>query len=175
MSQCQENSESASYTPSLCAHDQISNIKMDPAVSSESQVFLFFSLRMKMKVSFSDCEQPGLWALEASFDSLPTEWFPYNMTRKHLPNKPVYGDQRWSIHWSFKNSAFWILASDTLLELRHTREHLLSRAGVHPSVYPTSLVENCSNCHGSVKLRYKFLLPSFITVFKVLTTGAGFK
>lgn len=38
-----ENSEPASYTPSLCAHDQISNIKMDPSVSSESQVFFFFS------------------------------------------------------------------------------------------------------------------------------------
>ena len=39
-----ENSEPASYTPSLCAHDQISNIKMDPSVSSESQVFFFFLL-----------------------------------------------------------------------------------------------------------------------------------
>lgn len=57
-----ENSEPASYTPSLCAHDQISNIKMDPSVSSESQVFFFFffSLRMKMKVNFSNCEQLGL-------------------------------------------------------------------------------------------------------------------
>ena len=52
-----ENSEPASYAPSLCAHGQISSIKMDPLVSSESQMFIFFSLRMKMKVNFSDCEQ----------------------------------------------------------------------------------------------------------------------
>lgn len=168
-----ENSEPAPYTPSLCAHDQISSVKMGPSVSSESQMFFFlFSLRMRMKMNFSDCEQLGLWALEASFVSLTTEWFPYNMTRKHLPDTSFYGDQRWSICWSFKNSAFWTLASETLLELKHICEHLLSRAGLHPSVYPTFLVENCSNFHGSAKLRYEFLLPSFITV---PTTGTSFK
>ena len=134
--------------------------------------FFFFSLRMKMEVNFSNCEELGLWVLEASFVSLTTEWFPYNMTRKHLPNTSLYGDQKWSICWSFKNSAFWTSASGTVLEPRHIREHLLSRAGLHPSMYPTFLVENCSNCHGSGKLRYEFLLPSFITV---PTTGTSFK
>ena len=56
-----ENSEPAPYTPSLCAHDQISSVKMGPSVSSESQMFFFlFSLRMRMKMNFSDCEQLGL-------------------------------------------------------------------------------------------------------------------
>lgn len=108
-----ENSEPAPYTPSLCAHGQISSIKMGPSVSSESQMLFFLFSENEDDSEFCDCEQLGLWALEASFVSLTTEWFPYNMTRKHLPDTSFYGDQKVEYMLGFKNSAFWTLASET--------------------------------------------------------------
>lgn len=81
----------------------------------------------------------GVSALEASFVSLTTEWFPYKVTRRHLPVRSFYGDGNgvYVRDLKIQHSESW---PQGLCQRWDRREHLLSGAGLHPSAHPTFLV-----------------------------------
>lgn len=69
-----ENSKPASYKPPFHARGQISSIKLDFLVSSESPMFVFFSL--KMKVNFGGCEQPRSFSIGGQLHQLKQRMVP---------------------------------------------------------------------------------------------------
>lgn len=71
-----ENPKPASYKPSFHACGQISSIKLDPLVSSESQTLVFFSLKMKMKVNCRGCEQLRSFSIGSQLHQLKHRMVP---------------------------------------------------------------------------------------------------
>lgn len=131
---------------------------MDPWVSSESQMFVFFSLKIKMEVYFRGCEPLRSFSIGANVISLTTEWFPYHMTRKTLAKQAFYND--WSgVHVGDGNiqhpqSRLWGLSQHLDIQV-----NVFEMAFI-PLHIPCSPLRN--NCQDSAELRFRFLFCTSI-------------